>query len=68
MSTKALLYELLDFIDPVLDHLGSRHRVAYVNKMIENGTGADRQLAVYEQTKNLVSVVDYIRDNFLTGV
>jgi carboxylate-amine ligase len=38
-----LIYELLEFIDPVLDHLGSRHRVAYVNKMIENGTGADRQ-------------------------
>jgi len=36
--------------------------------MIENGTGADRQLAVYEQTKNLVSVVDYIKDNFLAGV
>jgi glutamate---cysteine ligase / carboxylate-amine ligase len=68
VNTRALLYELLEFIDPVLDHLGSRHRIAYVHKMIENGTGADRQLAVYEQTKNLVSVVDYIKDNFLAGV
>jgi carboxylate-amine ligase len=68
VNTRALLFELLEFIDPVLDHLGSRHRVAYVHKMIENGTGADRQLSVFEQTKNLVSVVDYIRENFLAGV
>lgn len=68
VNTRALLYELLEFIDPVLDHLGSRHRIAYVNKIIENGTGADRQLAVYEQTKNLVSVVDYVKDNFLKGI
>ncbi len=68
VSTKVLLNELLEFIDPVVDHLGSRHRLAHVNKIIENGTGADRQLAVFEQTKNLVSVVDYIRGNFLTGV
>ena len=68
VRTKDLLNELLEFVDPVVDHLGSRHRLAYVNKIIENGTGADRQLAVFEQTKNLVSVVDYIRGNFLTGI
>ena len=67
VSTRALLYEFLDFIDPVIDHLGSRHRVAYVHKILENGTGADRQLKIFEDTKNLVSVVDYIRAQFLAG-
>ena len=52
----------------MVDELGSRHRVAYVHKMLEQGTGADRQLAVYEESKNLVSVVDYIRGQFLAGV
>jgi carboxylate-amine ligase len=33
---------------------------------MENGTGADRQLKVYEETKNLVNVVDYITGQFLT--
>lgn len=68
VSTRALIYELLEFVDPVLDHLGSRHRIAYVNKILEQGTGADRQLKVFEETKSLVSVVDYIRTQFLNGV
>ena len=68
INTRVLIYELLDFIDDVVDELGSRHRVAYVHKMLEQGTGADRQLAVYEESKNLVSVVDYIRGQFLSGI
>src|SRR5215510_10257812 len=68
VNTRALLYELLDFIDPVIDHLGSRHCLAYIHKILENGTDADRQLKVFEETKNLVSVVDYIRGQFLAGI
>lgn len=68
VNTRALIYELLDFVDPVLDHLGSRHRMAYVHKILEHGTGADRQLAVFEQSKNLASVVEYIQAQFLHGV
>ncbi len=68
VNTRALIYELLDFIDPVLDHLGSRHRVQYVHKILEHGTGADRQLAVYEQNRNLSSVVDYVSTSFLAGL
>ena len=67
VNTRALIYELLDFVDPVLDHLGSRHRIAYVHKILEQGTGADRQLAVYEESKNLVKVAEYIRGNYLAG-
>lgn len=67
VNTRALIYELLDFIDPVLDHLGSRHRIAHVHKMLEGGTGADRQLKVFEETKNLISVVEYIQSQFLAG-
>lgn len=68
VNTRALIYELLDFVDPVLDHLGSRHRLAHVHKILEGGTGADRQLAVFEQSKNLASVVQYIQSQFLAGV
>jgi glutamate---cysteine ligase / carboxylate-amine ligase len=52
----------------VVDHLGSRHRLAYIHKILEGGTGADRQLKVYEQTNNLVSVGAYIEDQFLAGL
>ena len=68
VNTRVLIYELLDFVDDVVPHLGSRHAINYVHKILENGTGADRQLAVYEKNKSLTEVTDYITDNFLTGI
>ncbi len=65
VNTRLLIYELLDFVDDVVDQLGSRPFINYITKMMEQGTGADRQLAVYEKTNNLVSVADYIHDQFL---
>ena len=67
VNTRVLIYELLDFVDDVIDQLGSRHVINYVGKILEEGTGADRQLKVHEQTDNLVSVVDYIHSQFLAG-
>jgi carboxylate-amine ligase len=36
--------------------------------MLENGTGADRQLKVYEETGDLVKVVDYILDETMQNL
>jgi carboxylate-amine ligase len=68
VNTRVLIYELLDFVDDVLDDLGSRHRVAYIHKMLENGTGADRQLKVFEDTKDLKKVVELIEKSYLSGI
>ena len=68
VNTRVLIYELLDFIDDVVPHLGSKHAIANVHKILEQGTGADRQLAVYEKTNNLGDVVDYIHGQFLQGI
>jgi len=65
VNTRVLIYELLDFVDDVLDPLGSRHAVNLVHKILEQGTGADRQLAVFNQRQNLCDVVDYIQSQFL---
>ena len=65
VNTRILIYELLDFVDDVVDQLGSRHAISYVHKILENGTGADRQLAIFKETSNLGSVADYIQHNFL---
>jgi glutamate---cysteine ligase / carboxylate-amine ligase len=65
VNTRVLIYELLEFVDDVVDHLGSRHRINYVHKMLENGTGADRQLAAYGENKDLVNVARYINSQFL---
>ena len=68
VNTRVLIYELLDFVSDVVPHLGSQHAISYVHKMLEQGTGADRQLKVYEQSQSLVKVVDYIHDSFLSGI
>ena len=61
--------ELLDFVDDVLDELGSRHEVEYIRTILDNGTGADRQLAVFEQSGgDLKKVVDYIVEETKVGV
>ena len=65
VNTRSLIYELLDFVDDVLDDLGSRHAVEYIHKMLENGTGADRQLKVYDQTNSLPKVAEFINSQFL---
>ena len=68
VNTRVLIYELLDFIDDVVDDLGCRPALQMVNKILEKGTGADRQLQVFEETKNLVSVADYIGNQFLASL
>ncbi|MBO9153664.1 carboxylate-amine ligase [Chitinophaga sp. GCM10012297] len=67
VNTRALIYELLDFVDDVLDDLGTRSTVIDgVNKILAEGTGADKQLKAFEENDgDLVKVVDYIQSRFL---
>jgi carboxylate-amine ligase len=65
VNTRVLIYELLEFVDDVIDELGSRDAIDYVHKILEHGTGADRQLGVYNQRQNYNDVVDYIHSQFL---
>jgi carboxylate-amine ligase len=60
VTTKDLIYELLAFVDDVVDELGSREELKYIHTMLEQGTGADRQLAIFEKTGDLKDVVDYM--------
>lgn len=60
--------ELLDFVDDVLDELGSRKEVEYIKEILDHGTGADRQLSVFEQTGDLKKVVDYIVEETRHGI
>src|SRR3954464_5524992 len=55
-----LILELLDFVDDVVDELGSRKEIEYVHTILERGTSADRQLKVYEETGDLSAVVDHV--------
>jgi carboxylate-amine ligase len=48
--------------------LGSREEIQYVYKILEMGSGADRQLALYEKTNDTKAVVDYIIDETHVGL
>lgn len=68
VETKNLILELLDFVDDVVDELGSRQEINFIYEILKNGTGADRQLAVFDKTKSLTAVVDYIAEQTVMGV
>jgi carboxylate-amine ligase len=68
IPARKLLPELIEFVDEVVDDLGSRSAVEYALKMIEAGTGADRQLATYAKTNDFKAVVDQIIEETLEGV
>lgn len=55
-----LMNELLEFIDDVVDELDCRSEVNYVYQLLEEGSGADRQLKVFNDTGDLVEVTKYI--------
>lgn len=67
-SARQLIHELVDFVDDVVDDLGSRDAVAYALKILETGTSADRQLATYERTGDFKAVVDQVVAETLEGV
>jgi carboxylate-amine ligase len=66
--TRVLIHELLDFVDDVADDLGCRHALDIIPRMMDIGTGADRQLKVFQETGDLVKVTDLIRENFLASL
>ncbi len=63
-----LAEELLEFIDDSVEELGSRKEVDYIHQILKMGTGADRQLAVFEQTNDMMAVVDYIVSETKIGI
>jgi glutamate---cysteine ligase / carboxylate-amine ligase len=68
VAARDLIREYLDFVDDVVDELDSRAELNYVHEILERGTGADRQLRVFQQTGDLNKVVDYIIEETETGL
>ena len=63
-----LAVELLEFVDDIVDELGSRREVAYLETIAREGTSADRQLRVWKETGHLHAVVDHLARETLAGV
>jgi carboxylate-amine ligase len=55
-----LALELVEFVDDVVDDLGSRRAVDYVHTILAEGTSADRQLRVFNNGGDTRAVVELL--------
>jgi carboxylate-amine ligase len=60
VEARSLLNELLEFISSEVDEFGSRAEIEHIEKIMREGTGADRQIAVWQERQNMHDVVDLI--------
>jgi carboxylate-amine ligase len=69
LSMREAIHETLDFVDDVLDDLGSRREIHYLRSLLEDprGTGADRQLAMYHETGSTHAVANFLIEQTLQG-
>jgi carboxylate-amine ligase len=65
---RELLHEMLEFVAPELAELGSEKELAHIERIIAEGAGADRQLAVFQRTHDIKAVVDHIIEETYEGL
>jgi carboxylate-amine ligase len=68
VAERELILEYLEFVDDVVDELDSRAEIAYVREILATGSGADRQLRVFNETGDLKKVVDYMAGETQAGL
>ncbi len=70
LTMRSAVHELLDFVDEGVDDLGTRPEMTYLRSLLDDprGTGADRQMAAYEQTGSIADVVQLLRQQTVEGL
>jgi len=60
LETRSLIHEILEFVATEVEELGSQQEMAHIERILREGTGAERQLTVWERTQDTRAVVDEI--------
>jgi glutamate---cysteine ligase / carboxylate-amine ligase len=68
VETRSLIQELLEFVGKEMEELGSQRELAHLQRILREGTGADRQLATWERTQDMKAVVDQIVQETYEGL
>lgn len=70
LKMREAIHELLDFVDEVLDDLGTRRDINYLRALVDSprGTGADRQIAVYRETGSVREVMRLLMEQTMRGI
>jgi carboxylate-amine ligase len=68
VDERQLIREMLDFLEDEIAELGNENEMAHIERILHEGTGADRQLATWENTGDLRAVVDQIVGDTYEGL
>jgi len=68
VPVRDLIRELLEFVDDVVDDLGSREEIGHIYTILERGTSADEQLQVWRKTGDINAVVDHLIEATMENV
>ena len=68
VPVRDLIRELLEFVDEVVDDLGSRAEIEHIHTILERGTSADEQLRVWRETGDFKAVVDHLIETTMEKV
>ncbi len=68
VPTPLLIEEIIEFVDDVVDELGSREEVNRVRWILAQGHGARRQLAVYRRTGDFRAVMEFVAGETEVGL
>src|SRR5262245_53942936 len=60
INERDLLHEMLEFVSKEVQELGNEAEIGHIERIIREGSGADRQLMVCERTQDMKAVVDQI--------
>jgi glutamate---cysteine ligase / carboxylate-amine ligase len=68
VPVRDLIRELLEFVDDIVDDLGSREEIGHIYTILERGTSADEQLQVWRKTGDINAVVDHLIEATMENV
>lgn len=70
LSMRDSLHELLAFVNDVIDDLGSRREMDYLDTLLSDpqGSGADRQIAAYKQSGCIADVIQLLMQQTMQSI
>ena len=68
VETRSLIEEILEFIAPEVRELGTEPEMKHIERILREGTGADRQLAAWKVRHDVKDVVDQIVSETYEGL
>ncbi|HEY2614271.1 MAG TPA: carboxylate-amine ligase [Chthoniobacterales bacterium] len=68
VETRSLIHELLEFVSTEVAELRSEKEMAHIERILREGTGADRQLETWNGTNDMRAVVDRLVEETYEGL